>query len=135
MTTSKGISIGDNKWIKWGNFNPSNNSEIIEIDELLKPTYDFWTGLETQCVAECCGIDAFSFWEDDIKEAISGIDKTQLIIDLKNVKAQLIKTNMKIVSSYKLNNLMDKGVFIQLIDLIVETIERIMEEEKIIKGI
>ncbi|MCR6639851.1 MAG: DUF6331 family protein [Sporocytophaga sp.] len=123
MTTSKGIRIGENKWINWVNNNPSNNSEIIEIDELLISTYDFWTGLETQCVAECCGLDAFSFWEDDIKEAISSIDKTQLIIDLKNVKAELIKTNKTIVSSDKLNNLMDKGVFIQLVDHILTIIE------------
>jgi hypothetical protein len=124
MTTSKGISIGDNKWIKWGNFNPSNNSEIIEIDELLKPTYDFWTGLETQCVAECCGIDAFSFWEDDIKKAISYKDKVQLIKVFNNVKTEIINSTKTIVSSSRLNCSMDIEVFIQLIDHILTTLKK-----------
>lgn len=40
----QGIRIGENKWINWVNNNPSNNSEIIEIDELLISTYDFGLG-------------------------------------------------------------------------------------------
>ena len=128
MTTSKGISIGKNRWIKWVNIDPLNNNELIEIDDILKPTYDFWDGLETQCVAGCCGLDAFSFWEDDIKNSINYIDKTQLISDFKNVKAELIKTNKTVVSSDRLNNSMQKKVFISLIDHILTTIEMILQE-------
>lgn len=105
-----------------------NNNELIEIDDILKPTYDFWDGLETQCVAGCCGLDAFSFWEDDIKNSINNIDKTQLISDFKNVKAELINTNKAVVSSGRLNNLMYTKVFISLIDHILTTIEMILQE-------
>lgn len=123
MTTSKGISIGENKWIKWVGFDSKKDNEIIEIDNILKPTIDFWDGLETQCVAECCGIDAFSFWEDDIEQSINNLDKTELINNLRDVKSELINTSKTIVSSSRLNNLLDKRVFIELIDHILVTIE------------
>lgn len=122
MATTKDISIAENNWIKWIEFDPMDDNAILEIDNLLEPTFDFWEGLETHCVAECCGIDAFAFWKEDIIRS-SNSDQTQLIIDFRNVKKELTKSNKTIVLSSKLNNLLDKGVFIKLIDHILTTIE------------
>ena len=62
------ISIGKDKWIKWVDFNryvydqciPINYDQCFEIDYLLEPTFDFWNKLETECVAGCCGINAYN---------------------------------------------------------------------------
>jgi hypothetical protein len=123
MATTKDISIAENNWIKWIEFDPIDDNAILEVDSLLEPTFDFWDGLETECVAGCCGIDAFAFWEDDIMRSSNKVDTTQLVGDLKNVKTALIKSAKTIVLSNKLNNLLDKEVFIKLVDHILTTIE------------
>ena len=123
MDPTKDISIANNQWIKWIEFDPTDDNAILEIDNLLKPTFNFWDGLETQCVAECCGIDAFAFWEEDILRSSKNFDQTQLVTDLRNVKTELAVSSKTIVSSSKLNNLLNKGVFIKIIDHILTTIE------------
>ncbi len=44
---------------------------------------EFWKYLEVECVAECCGIDAFSFWVEDINRAAmnSKIKNLDIAID------------------------------------------------------
>jgi hypothetical protein len=123
METTKDISIGKDKWIGWIDFDSTNASDLFEIDDLLWPTFDFWDKLETQCVTGCCGIDAYSFWEEDIKLAVDKIDKAALIKNLLAAKAEIESTSETIVTSEKLNNLIDKSVFIQLLDHIVTTIQ------------
>lgn len=123
MATTKDISIGKNNLIKWVEFDPMDENAILEIDYLLKPTFDFWHGIETQCVADCCGIDAFAFWPDDIIKSSAEFDQTQLVVDLRNVKEELTMSPKRIVSSMRLNALLDKGVFIELVDHILATIE------------
>ena len=122
METTNDISIGKNKWISWINFDLASNDEIFEIDNLLKPTFAFWEMLETQCMAECCGIEAFAFWEDDIRLAINKVDKNELTQNLLHAKIEIENRVEGIVSSAKLNNLMDKSVFIQLLNHIIETL-------------
>ncbi|MBT1696054.1 hypothetical protein KK083_04140 [Fulvivirgaceae bacterium PWU4] len=123
MTTAKDISTGKDKVIKWIGFDACNDSDIFEIDDLLKPSFDFWDKLETQCMAACCGIDAYSFWEEDIRNAIKGCDKPQLTSTLKYTKAEILQSNRTVVSSSRLNNLFHKHVFIQLIDHILRSID------------
>lgn len=127
MKVTNDISIGKDKWIKWIEFD-SQKSKILNIDELLEPTWDFWKLLETECIAACCGIDAFSFWVEDIQKATILFDKSELLAKLFLLKGEITsqcKYNPKIIlSSLKLNNLFDKSIFIQLIDHIINTIEK-----------
>ena len=123
MNSTKDISIGINKWIKWVEFDPTDDNAILEIDDLLTPSFKFWDGLETLCLAECCGIEAFAFWEENVTKASDEIDKTQLVTTLRNARAELILSPKAVVLSSKLNNLLDKNVFIELLDHIVTTIE------------
>jgi hypothetical protein len=129
MITNQDISIGKKRWIKWVNINSSNKNEFIEIDAILKPTYIFWSAIEIHCSSGCCGLDAFSFWEDDIKKAICYKDKVQLINALKNVKTETLNSTKTIVSSSRLNCSIDIGVFIQLVDHILTIIEKNMNCE------
>ena len=123
METTRDISIGKDKWIRWINFDPTNGNDLFEIDDLLGPTFEFWDKLETQCMSRCCGIDAYAFWEDDIKFAVDKKYKADLIKNLLNAKTEIESRSERIVTSGKLNNLMDKSVFIQLLDHIVTTIK------------
>jgi hypothetical protein len=123
MNTARDISIGKDKVIKWIKFDPGNDNDILEIDELLRPTFDFWNRLETQCMATCCGIDAYTFGEEDIRNAIEGLDMTQLAVTLKYAKAEILQSNRTVVLSSKLNNLFHKHVFIELIDHILKIVD------------
>lgn len=129
METTKDISIGKDKWIGWIDFDSTDDNDLFEIDDLLRSTFDFWDKLETQCMAECCGIDAYSFWQDDIKLAVGKMDKVDIVNKLLSAKKEIESRSETIVISEKLNNLIDKSVFIQLLDHIVTTIN--LEDKKI----
>lgn len=129
METTKDISIGKDKWISWIDFDFTRNDDLFEIDDLLKLTFDFWDRLETQCMAECCGIDAYAFWEDDIKLAVDKMDKADIVKKLHIAKTEIKNRSETILTSTKLNNLIHKSVFIQLLDHITTIIA--LEGDKI----
>jgi hypothetical protein len=106
------INIGEDYWIIWV---PSDPKNALDIDELLEPTWVFWQQLETQCVAECCSIYAFSFWADDIKRAISKLDKSKFLINIDNLKQQVAASKFHSVSSKKFNDTIEKSVFLRLL--------------------
>ena len=123
MNSTNDISIGKNKWIKWKDFDPVGKN-ILEIDDLLKPTFEFWDKLETQCMVACCGIDAFALWEEDIIKASNDFNKVKLINEFQQIKIFIINAKEEIVASTRLNNLFDKSVFIELIDHFVKSIKK-----------
>ncbi len=118
MVETKDISIGQDKWIKWVELDP-NEPDLFNIDDLLEPLEQLWKNLETQCVAVCCGIDAFALWPEDIQNASKYLDKEELRGHLTGLKSQLARLNKNIVVSTRLNNLFDKKGFLQLIDHIL----------------
>ena len=118
MQETKDISIGQDKWIKWIELDPNNKDEF-EIDPSLESTKPFWKNLETECVAECCGIDAFSFWPENIQKASKDFDTIGLKAQLVKLRDAVIQSNSKVVVSERLNNLFDKKVFVELVDHII----------------
>jgi hypothetical protein len=118
MVETRDISIGQDKWIKWIELDPNDKDEF-DIDPSLELTKQFWANLEINCVAGCCGIDAFSFWPEDIKQASKGFDKIALRAQLDQLKEDVIRSNIKIVVSERLNNLFDKRVLIELVNHII----------------
>ena len=119
---TKNISIGKDKWIEWVEFD-SQNVDLFEIDSLLKPTEKLWKALETECVVECCGIDALGFWEEDIERATNEMDKNILRHNLSELEKQLAELEATVLISSMLNQLIDKCVFIQLIKHILDCCE------------
>ena len=109
------IHIGETERIHWIEFDTSSN-ELIEIDYIIAKHDDFWTFLQIFCVPDCCGLDAFRFYPDDIKNAARHVDKEPLKSDLSKLKIDLLCFDKDIISSSRLNNLVDKTVFIRLID-------------------
>lgn len=112
------IYIGETERIPWVDFDPAGNN-LFEIDYIVAKHDDFWTFLQIFCVPECCGIDAFRFYPDDIKNAAVHADKELLKSDLSALKNDLLRSDKKIVISSRLNNLIDKTVFIKLLNHII----------------
>lgn len=115
MLETNDISIGQDKWIKWIELDP-NDESLFNVDQLFEPTEQFWKYLETECVAACCGIDAFALWPEDIKNASKHFDLTELKDQLSTMKDDVVQVYKNVIISKRLNNLFDKKVFIQLID-------------------
>lgn len=115
------IHIGETERINWVEFDTSSN-ELIEVDYIIAKHDDFWAFLEIFCVPECCGLDAFRFYPDDIKKAANNIEKELLKSDLAKLKVDLLSSDKEIIISSRLNNLVDKTVFINLLDHILKNI-------------
>jgi hypothetical protein len=77
-----GIPIGENQRIHWVEFDAVSN-DFADVDYVVAKHPDFWAFLEINCVAGCCGLDAFRFYPDDIIHASTQIDKEALKEDLK----------------------------------------------------
>lgn len=112
------IHIGVTQRIHWVEFDAAS-SDAVDVDYIIAEYADFWTFLEINCVAGCCGLEAFRFYPDDIAEASSHMDKKALKEDLAKLKLDLSKSDKEVIVSSTLNNLADKGVFIELLDHIV----------------
>ena len=113
------IHIGETERIKWKDFDEKSN-EHFEVDYVLDNYPDFWNYLELFCVADCCGLDAFRFYPADIIKASNEVDKVSLKEDLVKLKIDLDKSDKSIIISSRLNNLVDKSVFIELLNHIIK---------------
>ncbi|MDI9342736.1 MAG: DUF6331 family protein [Sediminibacterium sp.] len=118
MAQCNDIRIDENRWLKWIELDTSQASH--NIDTLLEPTLPFWTLLETECVSECCGIDAFNFWPDTIKQAKAKLNDVTLIPKIETLKNELLTVTNNIIDSSFLNNLFDKAFFILLLDYLLQ---------------
>ncbi len=115
------ISVGPDRWITFIDLE-ERQSAAIEIDEILKPVFPFLELLENDCVAECCGIDAYTLWPDDIVEACRQFDPLELLQKIEQIRKRVSDTDGDVVVSHKINNYFDKGVFLRLIDHITSSI-------------
>ena len=115
------IHIGETERIHWVEFDTSSN-DLIDVDYIVAKHDDFWAYLQIFCVPDCCGLDAFRFYPEDIKNAASHVDKELLKSDLSKLKIDLLSSEKNIIISSKLNNLVDKTVFIRLIDHITDNL-------------
>ena len=112
------IHIGETERIPWVEFDILSNDKI-DIDYIVAKHDDFWTFLEIFCVPECCGLDAFRFYPDDIKNVANHADKELLKKELSTLKNDLLDSDNNIVISLRLNNLIEKSVFIKLLEHII----------------
>ena len=116
------IHIGETERIHWVEFDTSSN-DLFNVDYIIAKHDDFWTFLQIFCVPDCCGLDAFRFYPDDIVNASNHIDKQVLKDDLVKLKLDLCRSDKDIVISSRLNNLVDRTVFIRLLDHIIKNIQ------------
>lgn len=120
MEITKDISIGQDKWIIW--IDLDQNSMVFNIDADIKPTEKLWEYLETECVRECCGIDAYSLWSEDIEKAKTLPGNPNIKKEFINLRKKMFAINEYVICSSYLNNLFDKSVFIELLDHIIDNL-------------
>lgn len=120
METTKDISIGQDKWIKW--IDIDQNAMVCHIDAEIKPTEQLWEHLETECVRACCGIDAYALWSDDIEKAKTLLGNPNIKKEFIDLRKKILAINENVICSSYLNNLFDKSVFIELLDHIIDNL-------------
>lgn len=115
------IYIGNECWIEAISVD-GRQTDAVNIDYLLDDLGNFWDALEQDCVAECCGLDAFDFTQKtieqvaldgDLKELRTSIDK--LIESVRHLKAEVLVTG-------RLNQYVDKKTFLELLAHILASI-------------
>lgn len=121
MDNKYDICIGDNRWIRWIEFDGAT-VETTYINDLLEPTVELWENLEIVCLAECCGLGAFSFLPEDVDNAISDLDRNLLLLKLEKLKLEVSKIDNSVLISSRINQLIDKSVFINLVEYLIEEI-------------
>jgi Family of unknown function (DUF6331) len=109
------ISIGEGKWIPFFDLEGRYQSAVA-IDATLRPLARMWDALETQCVAGCCGIEAFDFWPTNIAKAAKILDATLLLSGLTSIRDEIEKLEADVFESRRLNSYFDKRQLLMLLD-------------------
>jgi hypothetical protein len=108
------IGLGPNQWLKWVD---TTDTQTLNIDNFVDYTQPLWQLLETECVAGCCGLDAFDFWADQVAQLpLSSNERADLKQRLARVISELKQASHQSLLSYRLNSGIDKGVFVQLLE-------------------
>lgn len=118
---SDDLLIGEDEWITFVQHDWAKETWLY-IDDILEPLEPLFARLEKYCVAECCGLEAFSFTREDIILATSQLE-TNLLADALNetVRKLELLTN-DVLGSKRLNNGIDRGTMIDLLRHIRDTI-------------
>ncbi|ABB11592.1 DUF6331 family protein [Burkholderia lata] len=121
------ISIGPDRWIEFGDLS-GGHAQAAAIDPSLAEVMPLIDVLETHCVAECCGVDAFGFWPDEIEVAVATQDRdalARLVDDLLSVQRSIDALPSEIVVSTRMNHYFRKAVLLELLAHIRTTIDAI----------
>ncbi|TSE07289.1 DUF6331 family protein [Aquimarina algiphila] len=92
------------------------SKSISGIDEFLENNKEFWQHLQTFCVAECCGIDAFDFSKENIERIIRQYNYQNILNDINESIEFINKSSSKLISSSILNHCVLKNKFIELLE-------------------
>ena len=109
------ISIGQDKWITFVDISNRPYKSAVSIDHLISPIDSFWSALESNCIALCCGIDAFSLWPEDIEAVSRSQDGQAIASALEALREFVEQSSADTFVSSRLNNLFDKQVLLELI--------------------
>lgn len=116
------ISIGKDKWITFVELD-GRQSSAIELDEILEPIAPFLDSLETECVAGCCGIDAYALWPEDIADAANKSTLCDLSRLIAVARQRIVETDADSFVSHRMNNYFDRQTLLQLIDHIAQYVD------------
>ena len=115
------IHISSTEKIDWIEIDLSND-DLFDVDYILDQYVLFWKSLETLCTAECCGLSAFSFYAEDVSTAAKHVEAILLKADLIKLTGDILRSDKNSVISTILNNVIEKTVFIKLLEHIIEHI-------------
>ncbi|WP_284620710.1 DUF6331 family protein [Aquabacterium humicola] len=113
------IPLGPGRWINYVDVSDRRDS-AVEVDPWLKDLEPMWRALETECVADCCGIGAFDFYPQNIHAALQFVERADLCRELGRVRYLLGTTPGEVLVSKRLNNYFDRSVFLALLNHLQE---------------
>ena len=108
------IPIGEDEWIEFINLE-GQYDQAVEIDQYLEGLKPLIEKLDTQCLADCCGFDAFDFTRAGIYEALDDMDCDQLLRACVQAQNQIKAIDSNVVVSTRMNNLADRQVLMKLL--------------------
>lgn len=111
------ISLGPDHWLTLTDITYSG-SEALDIDDLIAYTQPLWQHLETECIAGCCSLDAFNFWPEQIGK-IPLHEREGLVQRLASINSQLQQQPYQVLESNTLNLLIEKDIFLQLLNHLI----------------
>ena len=120
MTKDNNIHVDSDKVINWIDFASTNP---VDVDQLIEPLTDFFKKLEISCMAECCGINAFSFYPNDIRNACEEFSPDDLLEKINLLIQEITKLDGQVIECGQLNQLLHANVFLQILDHIKKNIK------------
>lgn len=120
MRSNNDIYIGDNEFISWIDFAPTD--EAFGIDTDIKLCRDFFGFLETACLSACCGVGAFEFEPHHIKTAAARANIPNLKQNLIDLKSKLETVSQPVLRCSFMNQLFARTTFIQLLNHIIKNL-------------
>lgn len=127
MTKTEGhpddVSIGREEWIRFVDIS-GRTGGAANLDAQIRPMEPFWRALEVNCVSECCGINAHSFWPQDIWNAVRNCQDSELQPKLAALRRHVDSLSADCVYSGILNQYFDRTMFSKLLDHVIATVNR-----------
>ena len=109
------IQIGEDAWIE--NIDIADcHAQAVEIDGHLDGLWPLLERLETQCVAGCCGFDAYDFTREGIAAALPGLEPARLHAAYAAATRALAGVPGDVILSSRMNNLAHKRMLLRLLD-------------------
>ena len=109
------IQIADDAWIAYVPID-GGHADAIDIDGLLAGLWPLIDQLETQCVAGCCGFDAYDFTRQGIDAALHGLDLMQLRAACVQASSAIAAAGGDIFVSTRMNNYVHKAMLLRLLE-------------------
>ena len=88
--------------------------EAVQIDSLLAASLPLWEALELGCVAECCGLAAFSFLPEDIARAAVACD-AEVLASLAKLESEIAGLSANSLISDRLNQGIERTPLLELL--------------------
>lgn len=119
------VSIGLGRSLQWVDF-PGNlpKSALQDVDAWLADLAGLWDSLETKCVHECCGIDAFDLWPDSVRSAVPAARRPEVLGQLGVLRDRIASLPAGgVVVSCRLNQLLHRDLVLGIVDHLVDTLQ------------
>lgn len=91
------IRIGERDWV-FGS-RPDAAIARVSVDEQLIPVNPLFDALESKCMKDCCGLQAFGFWPSRIEQTLLRFDVHEQVDLLRKCIASLEGMDAEVVSS------------------------------------
>ena len=111
------------EWIYSGNKEMYLKEPIEKIDDEVSVAEDFWQACEVNCVAECCGLEAFCFYEETILDALKMSNNEKILKMIESIVSKMAESKCQLYSSSRLNQVFPRNDLFELMSHIEKIIK------------